>query len=275
MIDTHSHLWFDHFKDDFSVVLERAQQAGVHTMVQVGCDQQSSKASVELAEKYAQCYATVGLHPNDHDHWNDGKALDWMRELLDQSEKIVAIGETGIDYYRSAEEALIQQKMLAGQCQLANEYRLPVIIHNRHTKRPQEGVDGLNPAEEDVLKVLDELSMKPDKVIFHCFSGSLQMAQQVVERGWIISFSGVVTYPNAGELREVAQMVPEGQFVVETDCPFLPPQKYRGQRNEPAYIAETALVVAQARSQSVEQIEQLTDANASRIFGLKKPSLEH
>jgi len=268
MIDTHCHLWFDHFQDDREAVIQRAHEAGVHSMVQVGCDEASSRQAVELADAHEGMWSTVGLYPNDHEHWHDGQALKWMRELIGASEKVVAIGETGIDYYRSAEQADIQQEMLREQCKLAQEHDLVVIIHNRHTKRPVDSPDGLNPAETDVLKVLDEVQMAPDKVIFHCFSGGLVMAKEIIERGWMISFSGVVTYPNAGELREVAAMVPDDQFVVETDCPFLPPQKYRGERNEPAFVKETALVVSQSRGMSLEQVDQLTDANAKRVFGI-------
>jgi len=143
-----------------------------------------------------------------------------------------------------------------------------VIIHNRHTKRPVDAADGLNPAEVDCLKVLDQVGMPPDRVIFHCFSGGLAMAEEVVKRGWVISFSGVVTDPKAGELREVARILPEEKIVVETDCPFLPPQVHRGERNEPSFVVETAAVVAQTREMETARFEQLTDENARRVFRL-------
>jgi TatD DNase family protein len=271
MIDTHSHLWFKHFKDDLDEVIQRAHDAGVHTMIQVGCEEESSRHSVEFAERYDGMYATVGFHPtecNDQSVSMTNEQFKWIRELLETSKKIVAIGETGIDYYHQPYDVEAQKWGLKYQSELAQEFDLPVIVHLRMNKRPVAGEDGLNQAEHDVLEVLDAVGMTADKVVFHCFSGSLKMAKEVVKRGWVISFSGVVTYPNAGELREVAQMLPEDKIVVETDCPFLPPQAYRGERNEPAYVKETALVVAQARGVSVEEIEKVTDANAGRVFGV-------
>ncbi len=268
MIDTHSHLWFKHFDEDREEVIQRARDAGVHTMVQVGCEEKSSADAVQMADKYEFMYATVGLHPTDSEAWNDGKALEWMKKLIGSSQKIVAIGETGIDYYHSADSAEIQKVMLKEQCLLAQEHDLPVIVHLRMNKRPVEGEDGLNQAEHDCLEVLDAVKMAADKVIFHCFSGSLLMAREVVKRGWLISFSGVVTYPNAGELRDVAAEIPLEQIVVETDCPFLPPQAYRGERNEPSYVIETAQVVADARGIALEELEKAIDDNAKRVLGV-------
>jgi TatD DNase family protein len=299
MIDTHSHLWFKHFEEDLDEVIKRAHDAGVHTMIQVGCEEESSRHSVAFAEKYEGMWATVGLHPTElneegpmirakgqdeekmkmKDPFDSAQGKDedlrrgklgWIRELLEASKKIVAIGETGIDYYHQPCDVEAQKWGLKYQCELAQEFDLPVIVHLRMNKRPVAGEDGLNQAEHDVLEVLDAVGMAPDKVVFHCFSGSLKMAEEVVQRGWVISFSGVVTYPNAGELREVAQMLPEDNIVVETDCPFLPPQAHRGERNEPAYVKETAQVVAQARGVSLEELEEVTDANAGRVFGLKR-----
>lgn len=268
MIDTHSHLWFKHFNEDRDEVIQRALDAGVHTMVQVGCEEVSSGDAVRMAEQYDFMYATVGLHPTDSEAWQDGKALEWMKRLLGSSEKIVAIGETGIDYYHSADSAEIQKVMLKEQCLLAQEHDLPVIVHLRMNKRPVEGEDGLNQAEHDCLEVLDSVQMAADKVIFHCFSGSLLMAREAIKRGWLISFSGVVTYPNAGELRDVAAEIPLDKIVVETDCPFLPPQAHRGERNEPSYVVETAQVVAEARGISLENLEKATDDNAKRVLGV-------
>ncbi len=270
MIDTHSHLWFKHFEEDLDEVIQRAHDAGVHTMIQVGCEEESSRHSVSFAERYENMYATVGFHPTEcNDQFtNPNVQLKWIRELLESSQKIVAIGETGIDYYHQPYDLEAQKWGLKYQCELAQEFDLPVIVHLRMNKRPVAGEDGLNQAEHDVLEVLDAVGMKEDKVVFHCFSGSLKMAEEIVKRGWVISFSGVVTYPNAGELREVAHMLPADKIVVETDCPFLPPQAHRGERNEPAYVKETAQVVAQARGVSLEELEKATDVNAGRVFGI-------
>ncbi|MGE3279215.1 MAG: TatD family hydrolase [Candidatus Altimarinota bacterium] len=269
MIDTHCHLWFDHFDKDRDAVIQRAHDAGVHTMIQVGCDEASSRKALQLAERHEGMYATVGLHPNDFGHWNEGKAVGWMRELLRSSKKVVGIGETGLDYYRSAEHAGIQETMLRAHGELAKEFDLPLIIHLRATKLPKEGSEGLNQVENDVLRILDDVGVGPGKALFHCFAGDRRFAEEVLKRGWIISFSGVVTYPNAEELREVVKMCPMDRIVVETDCPFLSPQGHRGDRNEPSFVVETAEMVAELRGVSVETMERQTDENARKLFGLK------
>lgn len=263
MIDTHSHLWFDRFEGEIPQAIERARAAGVHTMLQVGCDEQSSRKSVELAEQYEGLYAIVGVHPTEVG--KDTGKLNWMRDLIRSSKKVVGIGETGIDYYHEPYDAELQQETFRSQCEIAQEFGLPVVVHLRMGKNAQE-LSGRTPAERDCLKVLDEVGMKPGKVLFHCFSGDRGMAEEVLKRGWFISFSGVLTYPNAGELREVAKICPLDRMVVETDSPFLSPQKYRGQRNEPAYVVEVAKVIAELKGLSLEEIEKATDENARLFF---------
>lgn len=268
MIDTHCHLWFDHFDKDRDEVLQRARDAGVHTMIQVGCDEDSSRKSIDLAEKHEGMYATVGLHPNDHASWHDGKALEWMRTLLGSSKKVVAMGETGLDYYRSVEHSATQEAMLRGHAQLAQEFDLPLIIHLRATKLPKESSEGLNDVEKDVLRILDEVKVGSGKALFHCFAGDRKMAEEVLKRGWLISFSGVITYPNAEELREVVKMCPIDSIVVETDAPFLAAQGNRSKRNEPAFMVETAGLVAELKDLSYPEMEQQMDRNARLLFSL-------
>jgi len=268
MIDTHCHLWFDHFDKDRDAVVKRAHDAGVHTMIQVGCDEESSRKAVGLADQHEGMYATVGLHPNDFDHWQDGKAVEWMRDLLASSKKIVGIGETGLDYYRSADHADMQETMLRAHAALAQEFDLPLIIHLRATKLPKASSEGLNEVEQDVLRILDELKIASGKALFHCFAGDRRFAEEVLKRGWFISFSGVVTYPNAEELREVVKMCPLYRIVVETDCPFLSPQRHRGERNEPSFVVETAEMVASLKMTSYEAMEQQMDENAKKLFDL-------
>lgn len=268
MVDTHCHLWFQDFDADRELVIQRARDAGVHTMIQVGCDEKSSRQSIELTEKYEGMYATVGLHPNDHASWNDGAALEWMRELIESSEKVVALGETGLDYYRSSDHAETQEAMLRGHASLAQEFDLPLIIHLRATKLPKESSEGLNEVEKDVLRILDDLKVGENKVLFHCFAGDRKFAEEVLKRGWYISFSGVVTYPNAEELREVAKMCPIDRILVETDSPFLSPQKNRGGRNEPAHMVETGRLIADLKMTSYETMEQQMDENARRLFAI-------
>jgi|CXWL01.1.fsa_nt_gi TatD DNase family protein len=268
MIDTHAHIWFDKFDADRDQVIARAQAAGVHTLINVGCDVPSSKQSVTLAEQYDCCYATVGLHPNDGHLWKGEQTIDELRTLVKSSKKVVAIGETGIDYFRSADRAELQQTMFRGQCLLAQEFDLPVIVHLRLGKENKAYSSNLALAEIDCLAVLDEVGMKPGKVLFHCFSSDRTMAEEVLQRGWHLSFSGVLTYPKADELREVVKICPLDRMVVETDCPFLSPQKHRGSRNEPAFVVETARMVAELKNLDYEGLERQLDTNARTLFQL-------
>jgi TatD DNase family protein len=189
-----------------------------------------------------------------------------MRALITSSKKVVALGETGLDYYRSSDQAETQEAMLRGHALLAQEFNLPLIIHLRATKLPKTSSEGLNEVEQDVLRILDDLKVAQGKALFHCFAGDRRFAEEVLKRGWFISFSGVVTYPNADELREVAKMCPMDRILVETDAPFLTPQKNRGTRNEPAYVVETAALIAELKGVSYADFEKAVDVNSKRLF---------
>jgi len=268
MIDTHAHLWFDQFKGEVPEVIARAKAAGVHTMINVGCDLVSSGQAIQQANEYEGVFATVGLHPNDGHLWEGEKTIGELRTMVKSSKKVVGIGETGIDYYRSADKAELQQEMFRGQCLLAQEFHLPVIVHLRSGEQAKSSVGELDTAERDCLEVLEQVGMKPGKVLFHCFSSHRDMAEEVLKRGWAISFSGVLTYPKADELREVAKICPLDRIVVETDCPFLSPKSHRGERNEPAFVVETAKLIAELKGLSYEEMERQMDENAKGIFGI-------
>lgn len=268
MTDTHCHLWFKNFAGEIPQVIERARGAGVRTLICVGCDEESSRQSVQLAEQYEGLYAAVGVHPTDVGKGN--KDLNWIRDVFRSSRKIVGIGETGIDYYHHPFDPQLQQQAFREHCLIAQEFDLPVIVHLRMSKYAKrenpKSLKSLNLAEQDCLGVLDGVGMKPGKVLFHCFSSDRTMAEEVLKRGWHLSFSGVLTYPNAIELREVVKMCPTDRIVVETDCPFLSPQKYRGQRNEPSYVVETAKLVAELKGVTYEEMERGMDENARVLF---------
>lgn len=274
MIDTHCHLWFKHFEGEIPEVVERAKKAGVGSMICVGCDEESSRRSVELAKEYDGVYASVGLHPTDTDKWDETKTIAWMRVLIELNrDEVLAVGETGIDYYRKADEAEIQKIMFREQCLLAQEFDLPVIVHLRMTKHGKASGEkageehfSLESAELDCLHVLEEVDMQPEKVIFHCFSGDRMMAEAALDRGWILSFSGTVTYSKAIELREVVKITPLDQLLVETDCPFLTPQSKRKERNEPAFVVETAKMLAELKGLSYEELDQQITENVRRVF---------
>lgn len=257
MIDTHAHLSADEFSGDLDIVLERAAAAGVGQIVCVGYDIATSERALALAERYPQIFATVGLHPNSVAQ----APADWQERLtsLAQHPRVVAIGETGLDYYRDWTSPDQQLAALRWHLALADRLGLPVVIHNRDAHA--------DVARELERWVANRTAMSPAGVL-HSFTGDEAMMRACVAAGFAISFSGMVTFSNRSvdSLREVAGVVPDDALLVETDCPYLAPTPHRGQRNEPAYVRATAERVAALRCASVEEIERLTTANARRTF---------
>jgi TatD DNase family protein len=254
LVDTHAHLDGKRFADDLDETLQRAAQQGISTILTVGCDLESSRRSIELAERYPQIYASVGIHPHDA-VIADKNGLTELRRLATSSGKIVAIGETGLDYYRDRAPRDIQQKAFARQIQLARELKLPLIIHDRD-------------AHEDVLRILREEEAAEVGGVLHCFSGDLKMARECVELGFYISFPGTLTYPNNEALRDVARALPIDVMLVETDCPYLTPQPWRGKRNEPAYVRATAEYLAELKGLTLADVARITSLNSHRLFGI-------
>lgn len=266
LIDSHAHLMFPEFKDDLENVLARAREAGLERIVNVGCGVESSELSVEMAkgDKSNFLYATLGLHPYDALECSDKLMEEWEKWILEDKssgrKKIVAIGEIGLDYVKSTVDKQKQQESFRCQLRLAVKAGLPVIIHNRG-------------ADEDCLGILksvtgDTFSTEKHRLnaVFHCFGSNLEFARKVWEAGFMTSFTGIVTYPGARELREVVKEVPLDKFMVETDCPYLAPQAYRGKRNEPAYVVETAKMIAEAKSMELTEVEKLAVENSKRFF---------
>jgi TatD DNase family protein len=259
LIDSHSHI---HFQKEFpqaDEVLERARRAGVLKQVIVGCTVEDSLQAAEFVTAREGLAWTIGVHPHDAKTLDEKskeiitKVLEGDGEFSKLIKKPVAIGECGLDYYRNLSPVEDQKAAFKWQLEIARKYNLPVVVHVRE-------------AFEDAFKLLDEVGY--NQIIFHCFSGGMKEANMAWERGFITSFSGVVTYSKNTELQEVARQAPENLFIVETDCPFLSPQKYRGQKNEPAFVVETAKFIAGLREQSLEEIAKLTTANTERIFSL-------
>ncbi len=274
MIDTHCHLWFENFKGEVPQVVARAKEAGVHTLICVGCDEESSHQSVEIAGQYDNVYAAVGVHPTEvklvqGSVLNQRLSMLWLSELIRSSKKIVAIGETGLDYFHQPFDRELQMKFFKEHCLIAQEFDLPVIVHLRATKESKAFSKELTAVEKDCFTVLDGVGMKPGKVLFHCFSGDRTMAEEVLKRGWHLSFSGVLTFPRAEELREVVKMCPLDRMVVETDSPFLAPNSKRGQRNESAYVVEVAQLIAELKGISCRDVGRNLDKNAEDLFGLR------
>ncbi len=259
LIDTHAHLDDRRFADDRQEVVERALAAGISHIVTVGTDPATSRQSVEIARSFPTVYAAVGIHPHDALQATD-EAMDRLRELIRPGNKVVAVGETGLDYYRDRSPREAQQRAFRRHIALAREVGLPLIVHDRE-------------AHADVLRILREEGARETGGVLHCFSGDVHMARECLALGFHISFPGTITYPTNEAAREVVRAVPTEQMLIETDCPYLAPQPQRGKRNEPAFVRHTAQMVAQVKGLSLEDVARVTTLNAYQLFGIGEVDL--
>jgi TatD DNase family protein len=253
LFDTHAHLHFPGFDEDREAVLARARAAGVGRMVTIGTDAETSRAALALAERHADVWATAGVHP--HDAAESDAAAQAEVERIAAERRVVAIGEIGLDFFRNLSPPETQERVLRRFVALARQLRKPVVLHCRD-------------AHAEILALLGEERVAEVGGIMHCFSGDVAIARRCLDLGLLISLAGPVTYPNARALPDVARFVPGDRLVVETDCPFLPPQGYRGKRNEPAYLTITAARVAELRGEPLDDLAARTTANARRLFGV-------
>lgn len=275
-VDTHAHLDDRQFDGDLDAVVGRAAQAGVKWMVTIGADLPSSRAAVALCERYPNVYAAVGVHPHDAKSL-DRATLDILRNLAAHP-RVVAIGEIGLDYYRDRSPRDVQRTALEAQLALATELGKPVVIHIRDQP-------GQRTAYDQALSILRtwlpdaQLPNSPTPQppnpqtpqppgVLHCFSGDFQVAQAALDLGFCIGVDGPVTYPSAGDLRAIVAQLPLEHMLLETDCPYLPPQAWRGRRNEPAYLTYIAAKVAEVKGVDLAKVAEVTTANAARLFCL-------
>jgi len=254
LVDTHAHLHFPEFAGDLEAVLERARAAGVRCMVTIGTDVESSRAAVALAGREPDVWAGVGIHPHAAGLADEARLAEIER--LAAAPRVVAIGETGLDFFRLLSSRDAQERAFRAQLALARRLRKPVLVHCRD-------------AHEEALAILAEVPVGEAGGIMHCFSGDAGEARRCLDLGLLISLAGPVTYPKARALPEVAKVVPADRLVVETDCPFLPPQPYRGKRNEPAYLAVTAARVAELRAEPLEELASRMSENARTLLRLR------
>ena len=249
LFDTHAHLNDPAFDEDRESLILGLQEKGVEFVMNVGCCLESSRDCIAMAEKYPFVYASVGSHPDSADEVNE-EVLAQYRQMA-QHPKVKAIGEIGADYYYETIPREIQLKAFRLQMELAKELDMPVIVHERN-------------AHDDGMKVVKEF--KGVTGVFHCYSGSAEMARQLVDMGWYIGFTGVLTFKNARKAVETAERIPLDRIVLETDCPFMAPEPYRGKRNYPGYLGRMADKLAEIKGLSREEVEYITTQNAKRLY---------
>jgi TatD DNase family protein len=254
-IDSHAHLSFDRFDDDFNEVILRAKEAQVQSVLTIGTHLESIRACVELARTYPNYLrATAGFHPlalqDDHPQGRI-ELEEWI-----QDESVVAVGETGLDYYYQKEPEILkqQQASFARHLEWANQYNKPIIVHIRD-------------AFDDAYGLTKDIGLKSEGIV-HCFTGGKEECKRALDLGYHISISGIVTFKSAKALRDAVSYIPLDRLLIETDSPYLAPTPNRGKRNEPSFVVHTARVLAELGSYSVEDLAQATTANAERLFAL-------
>ena len=257
-VDSHAHIDGEEYASDRGEIIERARAAGVSYILNVGTGDPHSgvfERAVEVAEQYEDVYAAIGVHPHDARLFDD-EAAALINRLARQSSRVIAWGEIGLDYHYDNSPREVQREVFAAQLRLAREANLPVIIHSRE-------------ADADTLNILRAETNGAEKAgIMHCFNGSLELMSGVLDLGFMISFAGNMTFKKAENLRVAARAVPLERLLVETDCPFLTPVPFRGQRNEPARVVEVARALAQLRGMRTEEMGLLTANNFASFFGL-------
>ena len=253
VIDTHTHLDFNQFDGDRADVIQRALEAEVAAMITIGIDRETSAKSIAIAESNHAVFAAVGVHPHDAGEASPDD-LDAIREMAEHP-KVAAIGEIGLDYYRNLTPHDVQRKVLKYFLEMARELEKPVIIHTRE-------------ADQDILNILKEYGKRSWRGVFHCFSGNVEMARQVMDMGFLVSFTGNITFKKSTSAA-VAAALPLERLMVETDCPFMAPVPHRGRRNEPAFVQHVAAKLAELHNRPVDEAAAITTKNAVELFDLK------
>ena len=252
--DSHAHLDDRAFRDDREEILDGLTDAGVGYLMNIGCDLPSSLRSIDLAHRFPFIWAAVGSHPDDAAQVNDVRIALYRQMCSD--ERVKAIGEIGLDYHYEDPPREIQLPAFRKQLELAAELDLPVIVHERE-------------AHADGMELIREFPTVTG--VFHCYSGAVEMAKELVSRGWYIGFTGVITFKNARKAVEVAQTIPLDRILIETDCPYMAPEPHRGRRNDSRWVPLVAQKIAELRGLSAETVEQATTENAMRLFRITPP----
>lgn len=257
-IDSHAHLDFEDFDKDFVDVLRRAEEAGVTKIINIGADLARSKASVILAENNPSIFATVGVHPDEADKIDVTEVKTELERLIKSSRKVVGVGECGLDYFRTESQEVMaaQNELFKAHLEIAREHHLPVVIHIRNGKDEQ--------ALRDALAIIKEVEYY--KGVIHCFTFGPEEAKVFSDLGFYIGFTGIITYKNSFEIQEAVKSLSLEKILIETDCPFLAPQKYRGERNEPAHVVEVASKIAELKNITLDEVAKESLKNTERLF---------
>ena len=245
LFETHAHLDLPDFDSDRESLINKCFSSGIEYIINVGFNKETSLSSLEMARKHLHIFATVGYHPHE--------ATEFDAEIvkkLAREKKIVAIGEIGLDFFRNLSPYTVQREVFANQAHLAVEYDLPVVVHDRD-------------AHQECFNILKREGVK--HAVFHCFSGDIVFAQQVLDEGWMVSFTGAITYANS-QMENVIRIIPSDRFMLETDCPYLPPHPHRGKRNSPLFLNLVAEKIAEIRGITPNEVADLAYDNAYKFF---------
>lgn len=254
LIDSHAHLDDSKYDRDRDEVIKKLKEDGVELVINPGADFSSSVKAVSLAEKYEMIYAAVGVHPHDAKDVDEG-TLEVFKELA-KKEKVIAIGEIGLDYHYEFSDREIQKKWFREQIKLAKELNLPIIVHDRE-------------AHKDTYDIISSEQDGTLTGVLHCFSGSLEMAKEYIKLGFYVSFGGPVTFKNAKKVREVVKELPIEKMLIETDSPYMAPHPHRGKRNEPKMVYYVAEMIAQVKGLTYDEVCKITNKNVKDLFKIK------
>jgi len=253
LFDSHAHLTDGKFRDDLKQTVARADEAGVKHIITVADSLVESYKTIELAKEYDNIYPTAGIHPH-YAEKSCGSDESVLRSFFADNPELRALGEIGLDFYYGKDSKEAQIDLFSWQFSLAKEIGVPVIIHCRD-------------AQDVILSIIDNIGYFCG--VFHCFSGDEVFCRKVIDLGFYVSFSGIITFKNAGSVREAAVLAPMDKVLIETDCPYLAPQSFRGKRNEPSFLSETARKLAEIKESSLDEIAESTLKNTTNLFNIK------
>ncbi len=251
LIDTHAHYDDKKYSEDRNETIQRAFDSGVELIINVAVDVPSSIECVDIAKEFDFVYSAIGFHPQNVARADDNSIAELMN--IAKYKKVIAVGEIGLDYYYPQPPRELQKIWFAKQINMAKELKLPLIVHDRD-------------AHQDALSIIKNENAKQVGGVFHCYSGSVETAREILKNDFYISFTGVVTFKNAKSILEVVKSIPDDRLLIETDCPYLAPEPFRGKRNESSFVIHTANKIAEIRGTTPERIEEITTENAKRLF---------